>query len=110
MGVCCAVVSGCWREGSGLLASVARQWGGRGAGRSDAGSVCERLSARPDLSLRPGPKRCKLGHYPNRCSGMSYIMDFEDAQKVTPDDMVVNYDEGSFGLVVDPKVGRQATI
>jgi len=31
-------------------------------------------------------------------------MDFEDAAKVTADDMVVNYDDGSFGLVVDPKV------
>lgn len=35
---------------------------------------------------------------------MSYLMDFEDSAKITSDDMVVNYDEGNFSLVIDPKV------
>jgi hypothetical protein len=35
-------------------------------------------------------------------------MDFEDAAKVTSDDMVVSYDEGNFSLVIDPKVGASA--
>ena len=40
------------------------------------------------------------------CSGMSYMMDFEDAAKINADDMVVHYDNGNLGLVIDPKVCR----
>ncbi len=34
---------------------------------------------------------------------MSYVMDFEDRDKVTSDDMVVPYDNGAFELVINPK-------
>jgi len=38
---------------------------------------------------------------------MSYLMDFEDREKITTDDMVVDYDDGNFSLVIDPKVQRR---
>lgn len=41
---------------------------------------------------------------------MSYMMDFEDAAKISADDMVVHYDNGNLGLVIDPKVGLQASM
>eukprot|EP00197_Chlamydomonas_leiostraca_P013753 CAMPEP_0202865648 /NCGR_PEP_ID=MMETSP1391-20130828/6277_1 /ASSEMBLY_ACC=CAM_ASM_000867 /TAXON_ID=1034604 /ORGANISM="Chlamydomonas leiostraca, Strain SAG 11-49" /LENGTH=151 /DNA_ID=CAMNT_0049545511 /DNA_START=73 /DNA_END=528 /DNA_ORIENTATION=+ len=51
----------------------------------------------PDvLLLRVGVKQ-------GGCSGLSYVMDFEDKTKVTADDTVVGYDGGSLELAIDPK-------
>ncbi|KAF5835331.1 hypothetical protein DUNSADRAFT_7563 [Dunaliella salina] len=49
-----------------------------------------------NLLLRVGVKQ-------GGCSGMSYLMDFEERGKITADDMVVDYDDGNFSLVIDPK-------
>ncbi|NET37875.1 MAG: iron-sulfur cluster assembly accessory protein [Cyanothece sp. SIO1E1] len=47
-----------------------------------------------DLCLRVGVRQ-------GGCSGMSYMMDFEDADKVRDTDEVFNYD--GFKVVCDPK-------
>eukprot|EP00879_Flechtneria_rotunda_P001757 GHRR01001920.1.p1 GENE.GHRR01001920.1~~GHRR01001920.1.p1 ORF type:complete len:162 (+),score=31.40 GHRR01001920.1:561-1046(+) len=49
-----------------------------------------------NLMLRVGVKQ-------GGCSGMSYVMDFEQPENVENDDYVVDYDGGSFKLVCDPK-------
>jgi iron-sulfur cluster assembly protein len=48
-----------------------------------------------DLSLRLGLKG-------GGCSGLSYTMDFEEPDKVTPKDEVFDYEDG-FRLVIDKK-------
>lgn len=47
-----------------------------------------------DLCLRVGVRQ-------GGCSGMSYMMDFEDASKITPQDEVFDYD--GFKIVCDRK-------
>jgi iron-sulfur cluster assembly protein len=47
-----------------------------------------------DLCLRVGVRQ-------GGCSGMSYMMDFEDASKITPEDEVFDYD--GFKIVCDRK-------
>jgi iron-sulfur cluster assembly protein len=47
-----------------------------------------------DLCLRVGVRQ-------GGCSGMSYMMDFEDISKITPDDEVFDYD--GFKIISDRK-------
>jgi iron-sulfur cluster assembly protein len=47
-----------------------------------------------DLCLRVGVRQ-------GGCSGMSYLMDFEDISKMTPDDEVFDYD--GFKIICDRK-------
>ncbi|MTJ48515.1 iron-sulfur cluster assembly accessory protein [Dolichospermum sp. UHCC 0259] len=47
-----------------------------------------------DLCLRVGVRQ-------GGCSGMSYMMDFEDVSKITPDDEVFDYD--GFKIISDRK-------
>ncbi|MDJ0736180.1 MAG: iron-sulfur cluster assembly accessory protein [Nostocaceae cyanobacterium] len=47
-----------------------------------------------DLCLRVGVRQ-------GGCSGMSYMMDFEDPSKITPEDQVFDYD--GFKIVCDRK-------
>ena len=37
------------------------------------------------------------------CSGLSYAMDFEKEENITPEDTVMEYDEGRFRMVCEPK-------
>jgi len=49
-----------------------------------------------DLLLRVGVKQ-------GGCSGMSYVMDFEKAGNVKEDDYTMNYGDGEFKIICDPK-------
>eukprot|EP00877_Chromochloris_zofingiensis_P004115 jgi/Chrzof1/13704/Cz08g08230.t1_ISC1[v5.2] len=49
-----------------------------------------------NLLLRVGVKQ-------GGCSGMSYKMDFEQAENIKEDDYVISYDSEDFKLVIDPK-------
>ncbi|XP_031505539.1 iron-sulfur assembly protein IscA, chloroplastic [Nymphaea colorata] len=53
-----------------------------------------RSERKADLCLRIGVKQ-------GGCSGMSYLMDFEDQANMRPDDSVIEYD--GFVIVCDPK-------
>lgn len=53
-----------------------------------------RAERNEDLCLRIGVRQ-------GGCSGMSYIMDFEQKENTRPDDSVINYD--GFRIVCDPK-------
>jgi len=37
------------------------------------------------------------------CSGMSYVMDFEQPENIKGDDYVIEYEGGAFKLACDPK-------
>lgn len=37
------------------------------------------------------------------CSGLSYIMDFEQPDNIKGDDYVIEYEAGAFKLACDPK-------
>lgn len=37
------------------------------------------------------------------CSGMSYVMDFEQPDNIKEDDYVIDYESGAFKLACDPK-------
>jgi iron-sulfur cluster assembly protein len=37
------------------------------------------------------------------CSGMSYVMDFEQPDNIKDDDYVIEYEGGAFKLACDPK-------
>lgn len=37
------------------------------------------------------------------CSGMSYVMDFEEPGNLKDDDYVIEYEGGAFKLACDPK-------
>lgn len=53
-----------------------------------------RASQGTDLCLRVGVRQ-------GGCSGMSYVMDFEEASNLRPDDSVIDYE--GFKMVCDPK-------
>ncbi|CAN6455979.1 unnamed protein product [Victoria cruziana] len=53
-----------------------------------------RSDRKADICLRIGVKQ-------GGCSGMSYMMDFEDRANTRPDDSVIEYD--GFVIVCDPK-------
>ncbi|KAI3438642.1 hypothetical protein D9Q98_001064 [Chlorella vulgaris] len=45
----------------------------------------------------------RMGVKSGGCSGMSYVMDFEKPENVKKDDVVMEYKDGDFKLVCDPK-------
>lgn len=45
----------------------------------------------------------RVGVKQGGCSGMSYIMDFEQEGNVQPDDYIMQYDDGQVKLVCNPK-------
>ncbi|KAL6764736.1 iron-sulfur cluster assembly protein [Haematococcus lacustris] len=54
-------------------------------------------------NANPGSLLLRVGVKQGGCSGMSYLMDFEERDKVSADDMVAQYDQGNLELVIDPK-------
>ncbi|KXZ49181.1 hypothetical protein GPECTOR_22g771 [Gonium pectorale] len=72
-------------------------------GPSHGGYETSRLLSEDDNGQHElGMKSVPLSTLSGGCSGMSYVMDFESQDKVTPDDHVMSYEDG-FRLVVDPK-------
>jgi iron-sulfur cluster assembly protein len=60
------------------------------------------LSQVKSLQDRQGKDLClRVGVRQGGCSGMSYMMDFEDSSKITPQDEVFEYD--GFKIVCDRK-------
>eukprot|EP00210_Caulerpa_lentillifera_P003039 g2901.t1 len=45
----------------------------------------------------------RVGVRSGGCSGLSYVMEFESENKISKDDTVFEYDEGSFRMICDPK-------
>jgi iron-sulfur cluster assembly protein len=68
------------------------------------GILLTEAALRQVLSLRDrqGQDLClRVGVRQGGCSGMSYMMDFEDSSKITPQDEVFDYD--GFKIVCDRK-------
>lgn len=58
---------------------------------------------RADKGAEANSQVLRVGVKQGGCSGMSYVMDFESKGKVQEDDMIMNYENDSIQLVVDPK-------
>lgn len=53
--------------------------------------------------LMPPSFRPQVGVKQGGCSGMSYVMDFEQPDNIKEDDYVIDYESGAFKLACDPK-------
>jgi len=55
------------------------------------------------ISTTPAASVLRVGVRSGGCSGMSFVMDFDSAENVTPDDTVVSLLDGEVRIACDPK-------
>jgi iron-sulfur cluster assembly protein len=61
------------------------------------------MSLQPCHALLSAPCPLQVGVKQGGCSGMSYVMDFEQPDNIKEDDYVMEYESGAFKLACDSK-------